>query len=68
MDDNARREAIIARWQQWTSNLPPRDHIIGEFHREVIEPSDIDSDIDRDPGLEIYVPHRPGYDSDASSQ
>ncbi len=45
MDDNARREAIIARWQQWTSNLPPRDHIIGEFHREVIEPSDIDSDI-----------------------
>ena len=45
MDDNARREAIIALWQQWTSNLPPRNHIIGEFHRDVIEPSDIDSDI-----------------------
>ena len=45
MDDNERRDAVVALWQQWTRKLPPTDHIIGEFHRDVIEPSDIDSDL-----------------------
>lgn len=45
MDELERRDALIALWTQWTSNLPKHEHIIGEFHLDVVEPSDIDSDL-----------------------
>jgi hypothetical protein len=41
MDDESQHAELIPLWERWTSNLPPREHIIFEFYREVVEPSDI---------------------------